>query len=373
MNGGVWCQSVVLYQMTTNGKRVRLVDIAQAAGVSVGVVSQVLGSGKSNSRASETTASKIKEIAAALNYSPNHSARRLRGARSNLYGVLVASAGDPLVSFLVQYLDMEALKVGCRTLICNTIGDTALAPDQFNYHVDELINQGVDGVLCAVHDWFGGNRKALIRKHPNTVFYGDPRIPTASYVSVDREASATLAVRHLVERGYKRIAIALRGSGNLKQSARLLGYRKAMVAVGRKVEERLIFKGDGLEMAIPMCDAQGERWELPPGIGARVVEALVARGRADAIIAPDDFWASVIIRYLREINLRVPQDVAVIGYLNHYLAEWIDPPLTTISRCPDLAARNMVLLLERLIAGTTMDIAERRVVITPKLIVRAST
>ena len=353
-------------------KKVRLVDVAHAAGVSLGVASQVLGNGKSNSRASKETAERILKVAGELKFRPDPNARRLRGARSNLYGVLVASAGDPLVSFLVQFLDMEAMKVGSRTLICNTIGDSSLAPDQFDYHVQELLHQGVDGVFCAVHDWFGGNRRELLRVHPNTVFYEDPGIAGASYVTVDRAAAARLAVRHLFERGCRRIGIALRGVSRPKQMARLSGYRAEMAACGLAVSESLIFNGQDFSAAVPICDTRGETWNFPSEIGTRTVDALVRDGGADGIIAPDDFWASVIIRHLRARGIRVPDDVAVVGYLNHYLADWIDPPLTTISRCQDEAARRMVSMMEQRVANGKLPESERAVMVQPKLVIRQS-
>jgi LacI family transcriptional regulator len=353
-------------------KKVRLLDVAHAAGVSLGVVSQILGNGKSNSRASKETAARILKAASELKFRPDPSARRLRGARSNLYGVLVASAGDPLVSFLVQFLDMEAMKVGCRTLICNTVGDSALAPDQFDYHVHELLHQGVDGVFCAVHDWFGGNRRELLRVHPNTVFYEAPGIAEASYVTVDRAAAARLAVRHLYERGCRRIGIALRGISRPKQLARLSGYRAEMAACGLVVDDALIFNEQDFCNVVPVCDIRGERWDFSSEIGTRTVDALVRGAGADAIIAPDDFWASVIIRRLRARGIRVPDDVAVIGYLNHYLADWIDPPLTTISRCQDEAARRMMGMMEQLVAKGKLPASERVVQVQPKLIVRQS-
>lgn len=354
-------------------KKVRLIDVARAAAVSPGVVSQVLGKGKSNSRASETTIARILDVAQQLNYRPDPSARRLRGVRSNLYGVLVASAGDPLVSFLVQFLDMEAAKVGCHTLICNTVGNTALAPDQFDYHVRELLHQGVDGVFCAVHDWFGGDRRELLRLHPKTVFTDDPGIRNVCQVSIDREAVGRLAVRHLFERGCRRIGIAVRGFSYPKQVARLKGYTSEMAACGLAVDGRLIFDGEEFRSAIPICDVRGEKWDFPCIIGARVVDALVRKGGADSIITPDDFWASVIIRELRERGIRVPDDVAVVGYLNHYLADWVDPPLTTISRCPDVMAQMMMQMMERMVKEGPLPETERMAHIQPKLIVRQST
>ena len=149
----------------------RLIDVARKAGVSRGIVGHVLNGGAGNSRVSATTAQKIKEVAKAMNYHPNHAARLLRGKRSYTFGLLVASAGDPLRSFLAQYLDIESVKIGCHTFIANTIGDPVVGPDLFEEYVEEFARRGVDGVFCAVHHWFGGDRARLTGKASRTRFF----------------------------------------------------------------------------------------------------------------------------------------------------------------------------------------------------------
>src|SRR3954464_13706185 len=88
----------------------RLIDIAREAGVSVSVVGTVLNGGGGNTRVAQQTASRIVEIAERLNYRASPTAQQLRGKRSNVFGLLVASAGDPLTSFLVEHLDEEVVK-----------------------------------------------------------------------------------------------------------------------------------------------------------------------------------------------------------------------------------------------------------------------
>src|SRR5688500_11711338 len=87
----------------------RLVDVAMAAGVSTSVAGSVLNGGRGNSRVAQSTADRIQEIAKQLNYRPSPTAQQLRGKPSNVFGLLVASAGDPLTSYLVEYLDEEVV------------------------------------------------------------------------------------------------------------------------------------------------------------------------------------------------------------------------------------------------------------------------
>jgi DNA-binding LacI/PurR family transcriptional regulator len=357
---------------TRSASETRLIDVARKAGVSCCVAGHVLNGSRGNSRVSQKTALRIREVARQLNYHPNHAARLLRGKRSYTYGLLVASAGDPLRSFLVQYLDAEALKVKCHTYIGNTIGNPLVGPNQFEAYVDEFARRRVDGVFCAVHHWWEGDRNYLLAKHPHTVFYEDPGIPKAVYVTVDREAAIRMAVQHLVERGRKRIGLAVMTLSRPTHLARRRGYEAELHAQGLPLEERLIFNAEPYGDAFARCNEGECKWEFPEPIIDRLIEALVIRGRADAIVAHDDFWAAAIIKRLVVQNIRIPVDVAIVGYLNHYLADWTVPPLTSVDLQHLQAARQMVRLLEKMIADSPMPEEERIVSIKPRMIVRES-
>ncbi|MFI4875204.1 MAG: LacI family DNA-binding transcriptional regulator [Blastopirellula sp. JB062] len=352
-------------------KRVRLVDIAEKAGVSRRAVSAVLlGTGGDRVSVGEDKAVKIRELAKSMGYRPNNAARQLVGKRSNTYGLLVASAGDPLRSFLIQHLDAEAVKLGNRTLIANTV----VAPDRFEKSYEEFSNSGVDGVLCAVHAWLPGDREKLLQMHPTTVFYENPGIANAAYATVDREAAIYQATTHLIERGRQRIGLALMKKDRPQQKARIRGYKRALADHGRKYSAQLFYSPPAKQpLAIATHQQDLFTWHFPEQVIDEMIEALVIRGSADAIIAFDDYWAAVLIKLLRRRGVRVPDDVAVIGYLNHYLADFLDPPLTTIDLSHQVAAREMVQMLEKMITTGELPAEERIATIEPRLIVREST
>ncbi len=102
------------------------------------------------------------------------------------------------------------------------------------------------------------------------------------------------------------------------------------------------------------------------------IDRLVDDGKADAIVAHDDFWAAALMKRLRARGIRVPADVAVIGYLNHYVADWTDPALTTLDLQHALAARQMVEMMAKMITCGALPEDERVAKILPKLIVRES-
>jgi DNA-binding LacI/PurR family transcriptional regulator len=351
----------------------RLLDVARAAGVSCAVAGQVLNPGRGNSRVSPATALRIKEASRKLNYHPNHAAQLLRGKRSKTFGVMVASAGDPLRSFLVQYLDAESVKEGCRVLITNTVGNPDVGADQFAACMEDLSRRAVDGVFCAVHHWFEGDRAALLAMHPRTVFYEDPGLPGAACVVVDREAAVRLAVRHLLECGRRRIGLAVMGLTRPTHAARYRGYCRELAEHGLAVDDRLVFNGEPFGPVFARHNGSTLKWDFPGEIADRIIEQLVRDNGVDAIVAHDDIWAAALLRRLRARTIRVPGDVAVVGYLNHYLSDWTDPPLTTIDLSHAAAAKQMVLMLEKMIDETPLSDKERIVKIQPKLIVREST
>jgi DNA-binding LacI/PurR family transcriptional regulator len=315
---------------------------------------------------------KIKDVAKALNYQPNHAARLLRGKRSATFGLLVASAGDPLRSFLVQYLDIESVKIGCHTFIANTVGDPIVGPDLFEEYVEEFARRGVDGVFCAVHHWFKSDRSRLMARHPNTVFYEDSGLEGTAYVAVDREEAVRLAVRHLARRGRRRIALAIMSLSRPTHLARRKGYEEELQRNSLPFDEQLIFNGEPLGLTYAYCNVNTGRWEFPTQVIERAVDALVLEGKADAIVAHDDFWAAALIKHLHARGIRVPQDVAVVGYLNHYLADWTDPALTTLDLQHEYAAKQMVGMMEKMIGHGPLPPEERVVQIKPRLIIRES-
>jgi DNA-binding LacI/PurR family transcriptional regulator len=355
----------------SSAKRVRLADVAEAAGVSRTVAGHVLNGGNGNSRVGKTTAKRISEVARRMRYQPNPAARQLRGKRTQTFGLLVASAGDPLRSFLVQHLDIEAAKLGCHTIIGNTIG--CEEPNHFGYYVEEFSRRGVDGVFCAVHDWFAGDREALLKVHPNTVFYESAGLPNVCGVQADRCAAARLAVRHLFQTGRRRIGIALTDTLKTTCKARVKGYRSEFESLGLEVDEALIFSGKRFGYAHAVYDDQKLTWQYPVEVVDRSIDALVRDGGADAIVAHDDFWAATLIKRLRARGLAVPQDVAIVGYLNHYLADWTDPPLTTIDLQHGKAAKAMIAMMETLVEKGSLATDERQIVVEPQLVIREST
>jgi LacI family transcriptional regulator len=224
--------------------------------------------------------------------------------------------------------------------------------------VDDFAYRGVDGVMCAIHQEYKPlDYSSLLEKFPATVFYGDPGTPRAAYVESDLEQSFRLAVRHLVEGGRKRIAFVY--SSVERQYARHFnGYKEELEANGLALDETLIHDFDS---ARPDLDAM----EV-------VIEKIVVQANADAITSHSDSWACLFMKSLRKRGIKVPDSVAVTGYHNSYSTTLVDPALTSIDLHEDIAAKEMVSLLEKLIESREIPDEERKVRVLPELVVRES-
>lgn len=350
-----------------------LADVASLAGVSASVAGVVVnGAGKGNSRVGEAARQRVVAAAQKLGYKPLQAARQLRGGRSGTFGILVASAGDPLRSFLIQHLDMELAATGHHSIICNTACERDPGR-RFLAEAESLRHRGVDGVFCAVHDWWPGDREALLELHPNTVFFEDPGIPGSLVVAPDRRAAVRLGLRHLVDRGRRSIGLLVQNASTATGLARTEAYEEECRVLGIPFRSDLIFDAGQRDVDCGRHDPATGTWSFPTDAAEAAVEQLVGLAKADAILAHNDLWASVCLRTLRVRGLRVPEQVAVIGYLNHYLADWTDPPLTSISPGYLASARAMIEAMRQMVAGNAGDEWPRPILIKPRLVQRKST
>jgi DNA-binding LacI/PurR family transcriptional regulator len=114
-------------------------------------------------------------------------------------------------------------------------------------------------------------------------------------------------------------------------------------------------------------------WHTPDDVLDGIVEQLIVGHRAEAIIAHNDFLASAVLKRLRRQGIRVPADVAVVGYLNHYLCDYVDPPLTSLDLRHHDAAKQMVQTVQEMIEECSTTSRERRQIFNaPVVVVRES-
>lgn len=325
--------------------RVRMVDVAREAGVSVATVSKVVNGRYGVSRA---TVSRVSEVIESLGYETSLGAASLRSHQTNVIGVLVAEF-EPFSTELLKGVSAAIGPTGYELLAFSSSnrGDTV------GWERRSLVRLGgslIDGAIIVtptVVDASSGIPVVAVDPHT-----GHSEVPT---VDADNEAGAVLATHHLLGLGHRRIAL-VGGRTDLQSAAlRESGFRSAMCAAGVAVDERLVRIGD----------YRAETAEGP----AR--ELLTMVDRPTAIFAANDLSAIRVMEVARQLGLRVPEDLSVIGFDNVPESALAEPPLTTINQpLQEIGATALAILVD-LLAGRTPEATHVR--LPTSMVERAST
>lgn len=337
-------------------KPVRLVDVAASAGVSRAAASKVLlGTGGPNTRVAEDTRKRIQRVAEQLGFRPNQIAQQLKGKRTQILGVIVGYGKAS--NLLYRLIDIEefAYDRGYRVILGSANGDARRAAA----HLNDFMGKGVDGVIALhVPQTFGDELFEQLRQCRHVVHQSMFSVSGGCCVMLDRAAGVADAVRHLADTGRRRIALALPGAkGDPSTLAKIQGYEAGLLACSLPHDPNLC----STDQAFEAFDESG------------IVDELVARHHADAIIASNDKMAIRLIRTLKRQGFRVPQDVAIVGFDNAEVAALYDPSITSVDQCNDIVARATVDLLAQSIADDVPLRPEQSRVVKPKLVVREST
>lgn len=327
-------------------------DVAAAAGVSVGTVSNVLNQ---PDKVAATTVARVQAVIAELGFVRNDAARQLRAGRSRSIGLVVPDAGNPFFADVARGAEARADDDGLAVLLGNSDEDSSR---ESNY-LDLFREQRVNGVLITPAS---DDVDALVRVQAagTPVVLVDHEVPGSAFasVSVDDVEGGFLAAQHLLELGRRRLAFVSGPSSIAQVAHRLEGARRAVGEVpGASIE---VIEMPGLTVLHGRA-AGGE-------LAARVEEE-----RPDAVFAANDLLAVGLLQALTMLGtLRVPDDIALVGYDDIDFATATVVPLTSVRQPAQAIGRTAVELLLRSISDPQGDY-ERRVRFRPELIVREST
>lgn len=341
----------------------RQIDVARKAGVSQSTVSFVLNHPDAvrRYRIHPKTAQRIKTVARELGYRPNMAARQLAGAHSRVIGMLMSAHIPPPTYERLARLQIAMESLAYRRSYRIVIGHFC-DDQQIQAYADDFKSRGVEGLLCLHHETIT-SFEAIPRSLSmlsNVVYLDKPSvIKNPCYVQTDYAEGIRKAVRHLVKRGRKTIGIALAGARFRAMSERLRGYRESL-------KEARIPSSSGLIWVGP--DEVDPRQEFMD----RIIQQLVVKHGAQAILASNDMWAIQLIRALDRWGIRVPEDVGVVGYDNLEFSRLMKPELTTIDHDDQKIAREMFRMLMSLIEKKEGRDAVREVTVKPRLVVRES-
>lgn len=318
-------------------------DVAERAGVSVATVSRVLGNGPVSAELRE----RVEKAIAASGYRPNLSARRLRSQHSQTIGFMVSDIRSPFFTALSRVVEDEAYRAGMRVILCNT--DESAEREAMYLRLME--EERVTGLIWAPAR--GSAEQMAEEQLPFPVVLVDRGGPVGRHDSVmldNQQASMTL-VQHLHAIGRDRI-VGLFANTASTAIDRHLGYLAATASLGLSSEA--FFVASSAEAA--------ER---------EILSVFSRADRPDGVIASSGLMLLGVVKAMRRLDLRTPEDVAIAGFDNETWSELVGPGLTVIEQpVGDIGRMAMTLLFDRLKAPKG---PARKVMLNGRLIVRGST
>jgi LacI family transcriptional regulator len=336
----------------SNG-RVGVKDVAQAAGVSVGTVSNVLNRPEI---VRAETRFRVQAEMARLGFVRNESARQLRQGRSRTLAYVFLDATNPFFTDVARGAEAAAEQAGLALFLCNSNGDAG----REDRYLDLLHQQQVLGILITALDYANPQLRTLPERGTPVVLVDHPADVEKAWcsVAVDDRLGGEVAVAHLLEQGHERIAFA-GGPFSLPQiTDRLEGARRAMAAAGRPEDDLVVLETDQPTVATGRHAAQ------------RLI-GVPRQRRPTALFCANDVMALGALQQLLLAGVAVPSEVAVVGYDDIDFAAAAAVPLTSVRQPRDRLGRTAT---ELLIAETTEDGHEHQgVTFVPELMVRDST
>jgi LacI family transcriptional regulator len=326
--------------------------MAKELNVSVSTISRALSN---HSSISEPTKKRVWKLAQELNYQPNHLAAALRKGRSNLLGVMVPHIDGHFFSSVMHGIETVASKAGFNVLICQSNEDVA----HERKNIDTLINAQVEGILVSLARTtrdFKHFEKVRKREIPLVFFDRVLEGQDVNAVVLDDREGGYLTTKHLIEQGCRRIA-HFAGPQHLNiYKHRRQGYFDALREHDLPIDEKLIFYCDmTIEDGIAGMEQLLQLPELP-----------------DAVFSASDFSIVGAMQVLKAHHLRVPQDMALVGFSNESFTFLTEPMLTSVDqRCEQMGQSAVRLFLEML-EEKSSKFSPRRIVLQPDLIIRDS-
>lgn len=321
------CQRHSHMEVLVPRKPVRMADVAERAGVSIATVSHVLSGRRP---VAEHTRLRVQQVIDDLGFQPNAIARSMVTQRTHTIALIVPDITNPFYPAIARGLQDVLTPVDYFALLASTGGDSATE----RHLVELMVARQVDGIAFAgyykhVHDV----EPALAAGIP-VVLLGSrtPRVGIDTVTS-DNVGAAALATQHLLEQGHRRIGFISGPAGLGPVADRVLGYQEVLKENGVPVPTELMVR--------TQFTREGGREGM-----ARLLELAA---RPEAVICTNDIVAIGAMDAARQAALRVPHDVAIVGFDDIDAASLVSPALTTV-RIParEEGAASGRLLLHRL-------------------------
>ena len=325
-------------------------DVAQHAGVSIATVSRVLNG---TTYVNEEVAARVRAAVKELHYQPSRAAQALRANRSKIIGLLISDIQNPFFTALIRGVEDVANRNGYSLILCNSDEN----PHKEQQYIEVLCAERVAGAIV-VPTSENPQKLRLFREHEIPFVSVDRRVKdrTTDAILIDNVSGAYEAVKHLIANGYRRIGAITGPVSTTTGRERLEGYRKALREEGLACDPELEciddFKsGGGRKCANTLLD-------LEPSV--------------DALFVANNLMTLGALEAIHERHLRVPEDIAIVGFDEMPWAALSSISLTTVTQpVYELGSTAALRLFQRL--HDPVISTRQEIILSPVLQVRDST
>lgn len=333
-------------------KKDTLLTISEKTGYSISTISRALSGKGKKYRISQNTVDYIKEVARSCNYTPNLIAQSLRTRKTNTIGLAIPSIDNPFFSTMSGVIINSLKKKGYNVLLSDTMENENNEAEV----IGSFVSRNVDAIIVVPV----GSSAAYLESVAETIpvvlidrHFEDTRLP---YVCTDNYSGGYMATEYLIGKGYRNL-LAIQGvCSSMPNRERLRGFHQAVT------DNRFL----GVSETV-----SGDSFSVDNGYN-QAISALSADGnRPDAIFAFSTTILLGAIKAIRELGLRIPEDVAIISFDNNRFLDFMDPAITRIEQPVNLVGKLVVDCVVQLVEdadGENEDMTHLQTQLRPTLI-----
>jgi LacI family transcriptional regulator len=336
-------------------RKVTLKQIAKELDVSISTVSKSL---KDSAEISEDTRQKVQAFAKLYNYKPNNIALSLKNKKTKTIGIIIPEIVHHFFATVISGVENVANEHGYNVIVC--LSDESFDKEVIN--MEMLANGSIDGFIMSLSKEtqlkkdFHHITEVINQGMPVVMFDRVTNDILCDKVIIDDHLSAIQAVQTLIDKGFKKIALITTVDYVSVGKLRTEGYLKALKSNDIKIDENLILKIEDIEH----CDES--------------IDNLIKNQKIDAIFAVNELFAVTAIKSALKIGLKIPEDIAVIGFTDGIISKYSSPSITTVSQNGiKMGGKAAKMLIERLESEDEDDEHYRTEVIETHLVEREST
>jgi LacI family transcriptional regulator len=333
-------------------KKTTIKDIASVLKISAAAVSKAL---HNDSRISEKTKIAVRQVAENLQYQPNHLASALRSGKSHLVGVIVPRTNSNFFSSVIQNIEEVLNKKGYSIIITQSNESYQKECDS----IDTLLYTQVDGIIASMANEtvdLSAYEKIKSKGIPLILFDRGENDLNVDYIGIDDYNSSHLIVEHLVENGCKRIAHI----GGYKRTRifnnRIRGYIDALKKHNLPLDEELL-----TESGLTIEDGR-----------EKMLKLLSLATQPDAVYVAGDYAALGALQVLKEKNIKIPEEIALVGFGNEPFTDMVTPRISSVHQHSAEIGKRAANTFLKYVGQETIDQQLNKIILNAELIVRDS-